>query len=118
MVSSLRRSNSGSGAGTERAKLARGKKEVGSWMGGAGSLVEAFFAKLEGLRAAENGCMSRPMVPFWGRCTTHFGLFWWGWGFSLGYGILTHSQMSSIQNTPSFLGVRPSLVELIPVGRS
>ena len=21
------------------------------------------------------GCGSKPMVPFWGRCTTHFGLF-------------------------------------------
>ena len=25
-----------------------------------------------------------PMVPFWDRCTTHFSLFWWGLGCSLG----------------------------------
>ena len=24
------------------------------------------------------GCGSKPMVPFWGRCTTHFSLCWWG----------------------------------------
>ena len=23
---------------------------------------------------------SKPMVPYWGRCTTHFILFWWGLG--------------------------------------
>ena len=23
------------------------------------------------------GCRSKPMVPFWGRCTTHFSLFEW-----------------------------------------
>ena len=30
------------------------------------------------------GCGSKPMVPFWGRCTTHFNPFWWGLGCSLG----------------------------------
>ena len=29
------------------------------------------------------GCGSKPMVPFWGRCTTHFTLFQWGLGCSL-----------------------------------
>ena len=24
------------------------------------------------------GCGSKPMVPFWGRCTTHLSLFYWG----------------------------------------
>ena len=24
------------------------------------------------------GCGSKPMVPFWGRCTAHFSLFQWG----------------------------------------
>ena len=28
--------------------------------------------------------LSKPMVPFWGRCTTHFSLFSWGLGCSLG----------------------------------
>ena len=27
---------------------------------------------------------SKPMLPFWDRCTTHFSLFWWGLGCSLG----------------------------------
>ena len=27
---------------------------------------------------------SKAMVPSWGRCTTQFGLFWWGLGCSLG----------------------------------
>ena len=31
-----------------------------------------------------NGCGSKPMVPFWGRCTTHFSPFLWGLGCSLG----------------------------------
>ena len=30
------------------------------------------------------GCGSKPMVPFWGGCTTHFSLFEWGLGCSLG----------------------------------
>ena len=30
------------------------------------------------------GCGSKPMVPFWGRCTTHFSLFQWGLGCSPG----------------------------------
>ena len=30
------------------------------------------------------GCGSKPIVPFWGRCTTHFSLFRWGLGCSLG----------------------------------
>ena len=30
------------------------------------------------------GCGSKPMVPFWDRCTTHFSLFWWGLACSLG----------------------------------
>ena len=28
--------------------------------------------------------LSKPMVPFWDRCTTHFILFQWGLGCSLG----------------------------------
>ena len=24
------------------------------------------------------GCGSKPMVPFWGRCTTHFGVYFTG----------------------------------------
>ena len=35
-----------------------------------------------------NGCGSKPMVPFWGRCTTHFRTYFsedwdvdWGYGF-------------------------------------
>ena len=27
---------------------------------------------------------SKPMAPFWGRCTTHFSPVWWGLGCSLG----------------------------------
>ena len=30
------------------------------------------------------GCGSKPMVPFWGGCTTHVSLFLWGLGCSLG----------------------------------
>ena len=32
----------------------------------------------------QSGCGSKPMVSFWGRCTTHFSLFQWGLGCSLG----------------------------------
>ena len=36
------------------------------------------------------GCGSKPMVPFWGRCTTHFGTYFGGdWDVHGGYGILT-----------------------------
>ena len=34
--------------------------------------------------ATKHCCGSKPMVPFWGRCTTQFSLFWWGLGCSLG----------------------------------
>ena len=41
------------------------------------------------------GCRSKPMVPFWGRCTTHFGLFLWGLGCSLGVRAFDSSQQAS-----------------------
>ena len=31
------------------------------------------------------GCGSKPMVPVWGRCTTHFSLFCWEWDVHWGY---------------------------------
>ena len=40
------------------------------------------------------GCGSRPMVPFWGRCTTQFRAYFSGdWDVHWGYGILTHGQL-------------------------
>ena len=47
------------------------------------------------------GCGSKPMVPSWGRCTTHFGLFsgdWdvhWRYGLDVhwGYGLLTYGHL-------------------------
>ena len=35
------------------------------------------------------------MVPFWGRCTTHFSLSLWGLGCSLGVRDWTHGQMEA-----------------------
>ena len=35
-------------------------------------------------QGSATGRGSKPMVPFWGRCTTHFSLFWWGLGCSRG----------------------------------
>ena len=38
--------------------------------------------------------LSKPMVPSWGRCTTHFRTYFSGdWGVHWGYGILTHSHV-------------------------
>ena len=31
-----------------------------------------------------HGCGSKPMVPFWGRCTAHFSLLW-DWDVHSGY---------------------------------
>ena len=45
-------------------------------------------------RRPRNGCGSKPMVPFWGMCTT--GVHW---GYL--YGILTHGQMTLKVNFPS-----------------
>ena len=39
----------------------------------------------------EYGCGSEPMVPFWGRCTTHVSLFFWDWDVHWGYGIWAHA---------------------------
>ena len=42
-------------------------------------------------------CGSRPMVPFWGRCTTHFRTYFSGdWDVHWGYGILTHGHISPV----------------------
>ena len=53
---------------------------------------------------------------FWGRWITHFSLFLWGLGCSLGYGLLTHGHVSRVGRSnsvpqlrrkgtvPSFLG--------------
>ena len=49
-----------------------------------------------------SGCGSKPMVPFWGRCSTHFSLFWWGLGCSLGYGILTRGQVTQTKHQGNF----------------
>ena len=50
------------------------------------------------LRLAEIGWpwvnKSTPMVPCWGRCTTHFRTYFCGdWDVHGGYGVLTHSQV-------------------------
>ena len=40
------------------------------------------------------GCGSRPMVPCWGRCTTHVRTCFSGdWDVHWGYGILTHGHV-------------------------
>ena len=40
---------------------------------------------------------SKPMVPFWGRCTTHFRTYFSGdWDVHWRYGILTHGGMAGI----------------------
>ena len=44
----------------------------------------------EKIGAPSNGRGSTPMVRFWGRCTTHFRLFWLDWDVHWGYGIWTH----------------------------
>ena len=37
---------------------------------------------------------SKPMVPFWGRCTTHFQFIFCGdWSVHWGYGVLTHGHL-------------------------
>ena len=50
-----------------------------------------------------SGCGSKPMVPFWGRCTTHVSLVYFSrdWDVRWGYGILTHGQVG---NWPLRLG--------------
>ena len=41
------------------------------------------------------GCGSKPMVPFWGRCTTHVRTYFSGdWDVHWGYGILPHGQVA------------------------
>ena len=46
-------------------------------------------------RKMANSCGSKPMVPLWGRCTTHFKPILVGdWDVHCGYGLLTHSQMT------------------------
>ena len=44
----------------------------------------AALCSLKGIPKGPIGCGSKPMVPFWGRCTTHFSLFEWGLGCPLG----------------------------------
>ena len=46
------------------------------------------------------GCGSKPMVPFLGRCTTHFRIYFSGdWDVHGGYGILTHDHLIGITFT-------------------
>ena len=45
-----------------------------------------------------NGCGSTPIVPSWGRCTTHFRTYFSGWDVHWGYGVLPHGQMDISQN--------------------
>ena len=43
-----------------------------------------------------SGCGLEPMVPFRGRCTTHFSLFQWDWDVHWGYDMdLTHGPCGS-----------------------
>ena len=46
------------------------------------------------------GCGSKPLVPFWGRSTTHFSLFFAGIGMFTGgtIWILTHTHMVAIES--------------------
>ena len=50
---------------------------------------------------AQRGCGSKPMVPLWGRCTTHFRTYFRGdWDVHWGYGstiwILPHGHVRSV----------------------
>ena len=53
---------------------------------------------LDGLAATSaSGCGSTIMVPFLGRCTTHFRAYFSGdWDVHWGYGILTHGQVAGL----------------------
>ena len=54
------------------------------------------------------GCGSKPTVPFWGRCTTHFVYFSWDWDVCWGLTrVLTHSHMNQ-PRVDSFWGMFPS----------
>ena len=56
------------------------------------ALVSACGRRPEGKRRF--GCGSKPMVPFWGRCTTHFKTYFSGdWDVHWGYGSLTHGHL-------------------------
>ena len=61
--------------------------------------VSIWRTPFKGFRAnqATYGCGSKPMVPFWGRCTTHlvyFGVYVSpDWDGHEGYGILTHGHL-------------------------
>ena len=46
----------------------------------AGDVLESLASR--NLKPQPCGCVSKPMV--WARCTTHFSLFWWGFGCSPG----------------------------------
>ena len=40
---------------------------------------------------------SKPMVPFWDRCITHFRTYCSNWDVHWGYGVLTHGHIASFQ---------------------
>ena len=67
--------------------LAAQAGEAYAWMRGRGAvgfvgpLLFCFFRRQNGLA---DGHGSKPMVPFWDRCTTYCSLFQWGVGCSLG----------------------------------
>ena len=44
---------------------------------------------------SQYGCGSKPMVPFWGRCTTHqiWSISSGDWDVHWGYGLLTHGHI-------------------------
>ena len=49
-----------------------------------GQWVPTWFCRV--LQGTINGCGSKPMVPFWGRCTTHFRTYFSGdWDVHWGY---------------------------------
>ena len=57
-----------------------GEREAGgdSWIRGAVPMDFASYPK------GRWGCGSKPMVPFWGRCTAHFSLIQWSFGMFTG----------------------------------
>ena len=61
------------------------------------------------------GCGSKPMVPFWGRCTTHFRTYFnVDWDVHWGCGLVTHGQMGPFPEKKT-----PRLTSLTPlVGRA
>ena len=59
----------------------------------------SFWCPTRGPSKPHFGCASKPTVPFWGRCTTHFRTYFGGdWDVRWGYGVLTHGYFEHLLN--------------------